>query len=1705
MKRGALAFGIGACVIFGASYAGSILSPQIPSTRPTPSTVSIVKDLLLPRAEALDSCPLGVAVQYRVYNVIPNSQSSDNCWDLTLYCELKRTMYCDATFGPDEGGTACGCDRPDTSCAPPNQLFDFNASGSEYFCTFPEPKAEILCAPANCPDTVPPETCSCDPEQDATGCALMPIACTGNASSTGQGSNFYELPIANFGSGGFVPFKLFIFGQNSIQTHGSIGALGPRATHSFAPTLTFVPGTPNRIILWTETGAVIPFDDVGGGAWRARANRATTLSITDPQANCSGTAVASLPDGSTLTFGQVGPSPCTGARHEGRIQSIARPNGDSVQFGANAAGFISTATNRFGRVVQFAYDDIATNLGLLKSVSSPDCAISPTSPDCHVFNIEHSVTSISKVLVDAATLWDITFDSAGRLTMVRDGRGDLEHAWEYTLGNRILRECGPGGPVGTAPNLCAPNDSKLTLSYPSTGRTEINFVAADGSSKTNSWDYAAQVAGDRPRVSARTISGGCPNCGDTETRTYWPNTALVRSVQDENGFFTVFDANPGSGGLGDPTLAYEMGPLSKLTHHPKVVYRGCTADSAAGCTGGYKETFEYIDLGGPSREVLCSSRPSVTGGTDTVTDTTIFKNKGVVSGCPTDRVGTSSLPYLTRREGRSADALDGIIDQTPKKTRTTRFDWSGLDLMSIQGPYAGDTDSVPADAPKVTYDYFASATTADGCTGASGANNVGRVKTETRWVDATRTLVTHFCEYDGIGRAKKTKNPDGVVTSFEYDFRGNVTRKVVDPSGVARETCVRHDAAGNVEEIRMPLVGTERAGYKYTYNNADRLTQIDQGYFSGTSCTAALSFTSARTIAYTYDAWGNRTRTEYKTGSTVDLDESAAFNALNELAEIARPAASATRKSTFAYDPLGNLKSISDALGDFSLYGSAEDITKHNRFGKITRTRQKLSATREAVVDYTYDNALNLASVTVTNGDTLHPGTITTQFKTDDFGQIVEVVSPDSGTSWFWYDGAGRIKEMQDGRGKKFRFFYDRLGRITQKRNITADYVTGSAEITYCYDGYNSACVGDTSLDTNDRGYLTAISDKAGVVRWEYDTEGRVGSEMRWLGPPMLPQTPEFETRYVHDGRGNVVYVRQPNGLYISYGHDSANRVNRVGWNTIQEPGTRIVDAFEWYSFGGLKAYRLYAGSNTYRMELLHDASGWLTDIGLFKIFPTPMGVVQTLSYAYSDDGDITKIPKTAATPNIAHDGAARITQDRVSGGLQTIVYDDAGNRTRRTAGGVNHDSVFQSSASNRLTRVNWGTSFLDFAPDATSPDAAGNMTKRTLSSGGTSTTTLTTADDGSVSATVTASGTTNFKRDFRGLRQSKSGAGGSGTYFYDLDGNMIQWTGPEATLTCTIPLTFPPVQSTLKEIPYENYIYVGGRRIAMLKSRIRTYCGTNEFLSLTVLNVYHYFSDKLDMPRAVYQQSPSLTAVWTADFDSFANPIGTINENPDGDSVTFSQPFRLPGQFALKSPEEGGPTLSAGGLHDNQHRIYDSVVGRYLQPDPLGLDYASYRYVENKPLAATDPTGEDLHYALSGASAIVSIDGGCSANGAFSFGPGGWNPPLAVNNPLPVGPSQIILRASRPSAAPAQIQQLSPGLVQPGANWLTVQTDCCQQDAAALKAASALVGNPGNIAYQSSWWVSGWTPSEFVSHLVRAANSASCGCPPTLDLAQAP
>lgn len=144
--------------------------------------------------------------------------------------------------------------------------------------------------------------------------------------------------------------------------------------------------------------------------------------------------------------------------------------------------------------------------------------------------------------------------------------------------------------------------------------------------------------------------------------------------------------------------------------------------------------------------------------------------------------------------------------------------------------------------------------------------------------------------------------------------------------------------------------------------------------------------------------------------------------------------------------------------------------------------------------------------------------------------------------------------------------------------------------------------------------------------------------------------------------------------------------------------------------------------------------------------------------------------------------------------------------------------------------------------------------------------------------------------------------------------------------------------------------VHFEGAPVAVIASR-----GTDE-------TVFAVHTDHLGTPRALEDATGKLA--WTWESDAFGG--GAPNQDPLDGGTRQRFPMRFAGQYFDDE----------SGLHYNGMRDYDPTVGRYLQPDPLGLMSGQtnlYAYANNSPLAFTDPTGE-LGLGLGAAIAAIGI-----------------------------------------------------------------------------------------------------------------------------------
>ncbi|RBJ78911.1 type IV secretion protein Rhs, partial [Xanthomonas oryzae pv. oryzae] len=128
--------------------------------------------------------------------------------------------------------------------------------------------------------------------------------------------------------------------------------------------------------------------------------------------------------------------------------------------------------------------------------------------------------------------------------------------------------------------------------------------------------------------------------------------------------------------------------------------------------------------------------------------------------------------------------------------------------------------------------------------------------------------------------------------------------------------------------------------------------------------------------------------------------------------------------------------------------------------------------------------------------------------------------------------------------------------------------------------------------------------------------------------------------------------------------------------------------------------------------------------------------------------------------------------------------------------------------------------------------------------------------------------------------------------------------------------------------------------------------------------NKLHYIEpDHLGSPRVVIDPTRNV-AVWTWSLKGEAFGNTAPNQDPDGDGAALVLDMRFPGQRFD----------AASGLNQNYFRDYETINGRYVESDSLGLaaGISTYSYVLSSPLMDSDSLGQQSS-AMRGIRAPIS------------------------------------------------------------------------------------------------------------------------------------
>lgn len=501
--------------------------------------------------------------------------------------------------------------------------------------------------------------------------------------------------------------------------------------------------------------------------------------------------------------------------------------------------------------------------------------------------------------------------------------------------------------------------------------------------------------------------------------------------------------------------------------------------------------------------------------------------------------------------------------------------------------------------------------------------------------------VVETLKYDGAGRPLSVKDPNGVITDYEYHPRGWLTAsKVRGPDNAVETddaiTRVAYWPTGLVQRVTQP----DGAFTLYTYDAAHRLTDISDN--------------AGNTIHYVLDNAGNRLAEETKdAGGALKRTLSRIYNQLGQLATQADAQANPT---DFTYDANGNANTVTDALGRVTDHD-------HDPLNRLARTLQDVGGIA-AETKFQYDALDNLTKVTDPKG-------LDTSYTYNGLGDLTQLQSPDTGTTTYTYDSAGNRASQTDARGVTTTYAHDVLNRLT-----AVNYPDTALNVSYTYDSAPTVCEAGETFGV---GRLSGMDDASGSTRYCYNRFGHLVRKVQTTNGV------NFVVRYTYTLAGNLQAMVYPDGTTVDYGRNAQGQVTEVGVTRSGQPRQVLLHQATYHPFGPVAGWT-YGNGRTLSRTLDQDYRPLTIED------PNTGGL--SLGFGYDAVGNLTTLGTAQGVANPAirfgYDALGRLTRTEdgpTQAAIDVYAYDATGNRTAHTTAAGTSAYTYPTT-NHRLTDV---------------------------------------------------------------------------------------------------------------------------------------------------------------------------------------------------------------------------------------------------------------------------------------------------------------------------------------------------------------------------------------------------------------------------------
>lgn len=794
---------------------------------------------------------------------------------------------------------------------------------------------------------------------------------------------------------------------------------------------------------------------------------------------------------------------------------------------------------------------------------------------------------------------------------------------------------------------------------------------------------------------------------------------------------------------------------------------------------------------------------------------------------------------------------------------------------------------------------------------------------------------------------------EGDEYRFDYDIATGITR-VTD--GLQRVS-TRHwnpqyqitaytDALGltwrfewNDERQLLAAIDPQGGQWQFTYDESGNLAQtVDPlGHSESTQWLEHWSLPRLQTDcgghrwSYRYDARGNCisetdplgqvTRYRYDShGCRVGITDAAGkhkqlkWNDLGLLTEFTDCSACPTY---FRYDQRGHLSVQVDALGERTEYrhdAQGRLLERHLADGRIERFAFNASGQPTAYVD---------------------PAGHTRHWHFDRRGQLQQQIDPHGRAVLYQRDLYGRLQRLTNENGESYHFSWDAGDRLVEQQDLD-----GSAQ-RYAYDPLDLICQLTFVPAAQGSGLaLVGAPPPAPLVhRFERDAGGRLLARM----------TDDGRTEYQHDALGQVTAISftdlQGNCQQLTFAYDALGQL-------LAEHGTAGVLQHRYDELGnryqselpdGRLINRLYYGSG--HLHQLNLDGRVISDFErdrLHREVLRTQGGVSTRS-EYDRTGRLRSRLRRAAHLPMQLPAAVQ----------QHFEYDPSDNLASRfnQQPGLQHQQWLHHDASERIMASQDSARGLS---EAFSYDPAANLLDAPQGGAGwVRHNRLLTYQD------------KRYRYDaFGRMIEKRSSRRGVQRFEYDAEHRLVQVRSQHGGRERVVRMRYDPLGRRIEKSEHDDQGLLLGKTLfswdgvrLLEESRHGQHSlylyqdDTHEPLARVDgrgahQQVRYYHNDLNGLPEQLTGDAGEV--VWQARYQVWGNTLSEVQQAP----FIEEQNVRFQGQYLDRET----------GLHYNTFRFYDPDIGRFTQPDPIGLlgGLNLYQYAPN-PNTWIDPWGLEV------------------------------------------------------------------------------------------------------------------------------------------------